>query len=152
MPHDTEEWCKIWRKVYLLFQIWQGFGKFWSEYSKVSNICTFIGPFCTNYITFYLNTFRGVIFHYTEESCNIWRKADLWFEKWYEEFGKIFTKTLENVEIGTLMGSLYPKGMSWKFSEELYVIALGNDETPDKELTCYFKIDKRNLMNFDPSV
>ena len=77
-----------------------------------------------------------------------------WLVVWKMTWGirQIFTKTLENVEIGTLMGSLYPKGMSWRFSVELYVIALGNDENPDKEWTCYFKIDKRNLMNFDRSI
>ena len=33
MSHDTEEWCKILRKINLLFQKWQEFGEFWSEYS-----------------------------------------------------------------------------------------------------------------------
>ena len=28
MSHDPEEWCKIWRKTYLLFQKWQKFGEF----------------------------------------------------------------------------------------------------------------------------
>ena len=52
MSHDTEEWCKIWRKTDLLFQKWQEFGEFWSEHSKVSKICTLIGPFRAKYITF----------------------------------------------------------------------------------------------------
>ena len=28
MPHDTEVWCKIWRKIDL-FQKWQEIGQFW---------------------------------------------------------------------------------------------------------------------------
>ena len=28
MSHDTEEWCKIWRKTNFLFQNWQEFGEF----------------------------------------------------------------------------------------------------------------------------
>ena len=32
MAHDTEEWCKIWRKTDFLFKKWQEFGEFWSEH------------------------------------------------------------------------------------------------------------------------
>ena len=46
---DTEDWCKIWRKTDFLFQKWQEFGEFWSEHSKVSKICTLIGPFRAKY-------------------------------------------------------------------------------------------------------
>ena len=52
MSHDTEEWCKIWRKTDLLFQKWQEFGKFWSKHSNVSKICTLIGPFKAKYIKY----------------------------------------------------------------------------------------------------
>ena len=41
--------------------------------------------------------------------------------------------------------------MSLKFEEELFVITMKNDTKIDKELTCQFKIDMRNLRNFDPS-
>ena len=46
--------------------------------------------------------------HDTEEWCKIWRKADLWFRKGHEEFDN-FTRALESLKIGTLMGFLYPK-------------------------------------------
>ena len=37
--HDTEEWCKIWRKTGLLLEKWcQEFGKFSPEHSKVSKL------------------------------------------------------------------------------------------------------------------
>ena len=52
MSHDTEDWCKIWRKNNLSFQKWQEFGKLWSEHSKVSKICTLISRFRAKYITF----------------------------------------------------------------------------------------------------
>ena len=74
MSHDTEDWRRIWRKTGLLFQKWQEFGEFWSKHSKVSKICTLIGPFREKYITSYLRKYRGVIFHNTEESCKIWKK------------------------------------------------------------------------------
>ena len=36
---------KIEKKTELLFQKWQIYGEFSSEHSKVSKICTLIGPF-----------------------------------------------------------------------------------------------------------
>ena len=39
MFHDTEEWCKIWRKTGTLFQIWQDkFSEFPTNHSKVQKI------------------------------------------------------------------------------------------------------------------
>ena len=47
--HDTESWCKIWRKTDLLFQTWLGFGEFWLEHLKVSKNLTLMGSFWTIY-------------------------------------------------------------------------------------------------------
>ena len=63
MSHDTEEWCKNWRKTDLLFQKQQEFGEFWPEHSKCS---TLMGSFCANYIAFDIKKYRGVIFRDTE--------------------------------------------------------------------------------------
>ena len=42
--------------------------------------------------------------------------------------------------------------MSLKFTEELScVMTMKNDAKFEEELTCRFKIDMGNLMNFDPS-
>ena len=80
MSHDTENWCKIWRKTGFLFQNWWEIGEFWSEHSKVTNIYTLICPFREKYVMFEKKC-RGVIFHDTREWCKIWKKADLWFGK-----------------------------------------------------------------------
>ena len=112
MYHDSEEWCKIWRKIYLLFQKWQEFGEFWPENSKVSKIGTLIGSFDAN-LMFELKNYRGVIFHDTEEWCKISRKTDLWFGKWLGIW-QIFTRALESVKIENLVGSFCPK---WKMHE-----------------------------------
>ena len=40
--------------------------------------------------------------------------------------------------------------MSLKLTEELCVMTMENDAKFEEELTCRFKIDKRNLTNFDP--
>ena len=41
--------------------------------------------------------------------------------------------------------------MSLKFTEELCVMTMKNDAKCVEELTCHFKIDLRNLTNFDRS-
>ena len=41
--------------------------------------------------------------------------------------------------------------MRLKLTEELCVMELKNDAKIEKELTCHFKINMSNLMNFDPS-
>ena len=214
MSHDPEKWCKIWRKTDLLFQKWQEFGEFWSEHSKVSKICTLIGPFCAKHITFDLKKYRGVIFHDTEKSCKIWRKNGLWFRKWHEEFAKFSPEHSKISKICTLMGCFWPKyimfqlkkyrgvifhntrewcktlkktdlwfgkwheefgkfspehskvsklGLWWgpfvqsrkcmgsKFTEELCVMTMKNDEKFKEELTCHFKTDMKNLTNYNPS-
>ena len=41
--------------------------------------------------------------------------------------------------------------MSLKIAGESCVMAMTNDAKSEEKLTCQFKIDMRNLMNFDPS-
>ena len=41
--------------------------------------------------------------------------------------------------------------MSLKFTGELSVMTMKNDAKFEEELTCQFKIDMRNLTNFDLS-
>ena len=41
--------------------------------------------------------------------------------------------------------------MSLKFTGEFCVMTMKNDAKFQIELTCHFKIDTRNLTNFDPS-
>ena len=43
------------------------------------------------------------------------------------------------------------KFLSLKFTGELCVMTMKNDAKFEKELTCQFKIDMRNLTNFDLS-
>ena len=41
--------------------------------------------------------------------------------------------------------------MSLKFTEELCVMRMKNGAKLEEDLTCQFKIDMRNLINFEPS-
>ena len=118
-----------------------------------SEICTLIGSFWTKYIMFGLRNYRGVMFHETEEWCKIWRKIDLRFGKWHEEFGKFLPEHSKVSKLGLRWDPFIQsrKCMSLKLPEELCVIAMKNDSKFGEELTCHFKIGMRNLSNFDQS-
>ena len=51
------------------------------------------------------------------------------------------------------MGTFYPKQkfMSLTFTGEFCIVTIKNDAKFEQELTDQFKIDMRNLTNFDPS-
>ena len=61
--------------------------------------------------------------------------------------------TFKSLKIGTFIRSFYPKQklMRLKFTGELSAMTMKNDSKFEKELTCQFKIDIRNLTNFDSS-
>ena len=57
-------------------------------------------------------------------------------------------------KLGLLLGPFIQSRkciMSLKFTGELCVITMKNDAKFEEELTCQFKIDMRNLTNFEPS-
>ena len=87
---------------------------------KVSKICTFIGSYCANYLKFGLKKYRGIIFHDNEEWSKIWRKTDLWFGKWTEEYGKFSPECLKVSKLGVWWAPLIQnrKIMSLKFTKE----------------------------------
>ena len=71
--HETEEWCKIWRRIDLLFQNWhKEFDKILPEHSKASKIVILMSSFWAKYILFELKKYRRIFFHDTEEWCKIW--------------------------------------------------------------------------------
>ena len=41
--------------------------------------------------------------------------------------------------------------MNLKFTEELHVMTMKNEAKFEEELACHFKIDMKNLTNFDRS-
>ena len=64
----------------------------------------------------------------------------------------LFHRAHESVKIGTFTGIFIQsrKFMSLKLIGELCIITMKNDTKFEEELTCQFKIDMRNLTNFDP--
>ena len=75
---------------------------------------------------------------------------NVWFGKWHEEYGKFF---LEHSKLGFWWDALIQiwKSMSLKSKEELSVMTMKNYTKFEEELTCHFKVDMRNLTNFDRS-
>ena len=69
------------------------------------------------------------------------------------EIWQIFTRALESVKIETLWDPLVQsrKCMTYKFTEELCIMILRNDKISEEELACRFKINIKNLTDFDQS-
>ena len=120
---------------------------------KILKVSALIGSFCAKYLTFDPKKYRGVIFYETDEWCKIWRKTDLWFGKWQEKFGKFSPEQSKVSKLGLWWDPFIEssKCINLKLTEELCVMTMRNDAKFEKELTCPFKNDMRNLTNFDPS-
>ena len=71
----------------LTWEIWQILT---GAFKKVSKICTLMDCFWPKCIIFELKKYRGVMFDGTAYWCKIWRKNDMCFLKWHEEFGRIW--------------------------------------------------------------
>ena len=62
--------------------------RFSEDITKWCKVYSLMGCFWPKYIMFELKKYRRDTFHDTRVWCKIWRKTDLWFGKWHEEFGK----------------------------------------------------------------
>ena len=76
--------------------------------------------------------------------------TDLWFGKWHEEYGKFFP---EHSKLGFWWDPLIQtwRSMSSNSTGELSVMTMKNYAKFEEEPTCHFKVDMRNLTNFDLS-
>ena len=142
--HDTGEWYKIWGEIDVPVQNWQEeFNECWPvpfnglPLTKVCNVWA---------------EYREVMFDGTEDWCKIWRKTDLCFQKWHEEFVKFSPEHSKISKLGLWWVPLNQsrKRISLKLKEELCIMIMKN-YMKFEELTCLFKIDMRYLTNFDPS-
>ena len=116
------------------------------------NVQNYYNEKCAKYLMFDLKKYRGVIFHDTEGWCKIWRKTDLWFGKWHEEYGKFSPEQLKVSKLGFWWDLLIQsRSMSLKSTEELCAMKMKNAAKCAEKLICHFKTDMKNLMNFDPS-
>ena len=136
------------------FQNWhKEFDKIWIQYSKVSKIYTLISWFWLKHITFELKKYRRVIFFDSGEWCKIWRKTNLWFAKWNEEFGKFSPQHSKVSKLGLCWNPLIQsrKFMSLIFTKKLCAMTTKNDAKFEERFHCQLKLDMKNLANFYPS-
>ena len=151
MYHENEEWCKIWGGFDLSIQNWYGkFDKFWPENLKISKIRTLMSCFWVKYMF----ELRGFMFDCTEDWYKIWRQIDLYVLKWHEQFGKFspeHVRKFKNWVFSWVLLSIVENVWAWKLTGELYAMRMKKDAKFEEELTCQFKIDRSNLMNFESS-
>ena len=102
---------------------------------------------------FELKKYRRVIFHETEEGYKIWRGIDLSFQNWHKEFDKFWPEHSKVSNIFTLLGYFWAKYILFEIKKYRGVIFHETEEEYKiwRESTCRFKVDIRNLTNFDPS-
>ena len=64
-----------------------------------------------------------------------------------------FRQSTRSLKIGTFVGSFYTKQKTCELKYQWGVMCqtMKNDSKFEKELTCQFKFDPRNLTNFDRS-
>ena len=152
--HDTEGWCKIWRKPVLWFGKWnEEYGKYSPEHLKVSKLGLWWDPLIQNRKRMSLKS--------TEELCVMTMKNDAKFEEELTCHFKIDMRNLnefwsKHLKVSTnfiLMCSFWAKYicLSKKRTEELSFMNLKRDTKFGEESTCRFKIDVRNLTNSDLS-
>ena len=83
-----KNWTKIEEGLTCRFKIYMmNLTNFHLSTLKPPKFALQIGSFWPMYM-FAIRKYRGVIFHDPEERCKIWRKTDLCFQKWHEEFDK----------------------------------------------------------------
>ena len=139
----------------MLFQNWhEEFDKFWLEHSKVSKTFTLMRSFWVKYILLEVKKHGGVIFYDTEKWYKNWIGTDLLLQNRREEFDKFWPEHWKVSKFFTLMGSFWAKYILSEFkksTEEFFFITMRSDPKFGEELTSHFKIDMRNLWNFDLS-
>ena len=85
------EWWKIKRGIDLLIHNWHNSLTNIDPSTQMphSTICTLMGSFWPKYVMFELKKYTKVMLDGNEDGCKIWRKTDLCFPKWHEEFGNL---------------------------------------------------------------
>ena len=125
--------------------------KFWPEHLKVSKILTLMGLFWAKYILLKLKKYREVIFHEIEEGYKIWSGMDLWFQDWHKGFDKFWAEHSKVSKIVHFNRLFFSKvHIVWaKKVQRSYLSLNSTGYKLGEESTCFFKIDIRNLTNFD---
>ena len=106
ISHDSEEWCKVKEKLTCGFKYEKRNLVNFHETIHSAWKCYFDG---LEGLRFKLQKHRGVIFHDTEQWCNIWINSDLVASKIAWWIGWTFIRALKSLKKCTLMSSFWPK-------------------------------------------
>ena len=153
--HDTEGWYKIWRKTVLWFgKSHEEYGKFSPGHLKVPKLGLWWYPLIQSRRSMSLKPTEALC-HDNEEWCEIWRRIDLSFRNWPEEFDEFWPELLKISKIFILICPFWAKYIYtvWakKNTEELSFMKLKRGTKFREKLTCRFQIDVRDLTNFGAS-
>ena len=81
MSHENKEQWKIWKGTELSIQNWhEEFGEFWTEHTKMSNICTLIDRFWKKHKMFDLKSTRTLCFRALKIDAKFERKLTCAFK------------------------------------------------------------------------
>ena len=134
----------------MIWEIWKISTKA-LESLKIGILMGFFNAKLKNYE---LKTHRGVICDDQEKWRNIWRGIDLSFQSSQKKFDEFWPEHLEVFKIFILICSFWANYILFqlkKITEELFYMKLNRDIKFGEDSTCPFKIDRRNLTNFDLS-
>ena len=95
----TDLWFQTWHDEFAEF--WPNNSKFWKFYLN--------GFFLPKVYKNWAKKYRGVIFHDTEQWCQIWINLDLVVSKMAWEIGWTFIRAFKSLKNCTMMGSFCPK-------------------------------------------
>ena len=128
MCHDNEEWYKTWRETDWYFENWhRNLINFYPSTQRSKKIC-FNGLLVAKVYNArpkkvqrsYLSWRWRVMQNLKKNSLVVWKMT---WEIW-----QIFTRVLESVKIGTLMGSFCPKTKMYELKIYGGVMCHGNEE------------------------
>ena len=125
--------------------------RIWQIFSRALKIGILMGSFHSNLKKYEFNIHRGVTCHHNEELRKIWRGTDLSFQSWHEEFDEFWPERLKVSKIFILMISFRAKYILFELKKYRRVIFHETAEGYKIWRGIDFKIDMRNLTNFDLS-
>ena len=113
---------------------------------KFYKLCTLLDSFCWKFIKFKLKKYIGVMSHYSEGGCKIWREIDLLFQKW-QEFGEFWSKHSQVSKICIFISSYCAKYLKFDLKKYRGVIFHDTEEWC-KIWRCCLENQMRKMANF----
>ena len=119
---------------------------------KFHQICTLVSSFCWKDIKFRLKKYRGVMFHVTKDWWKIWRKTNLWFGKWHEEFSKFLPEHLKVSKLEVWWDPFIQSGICMSLNLQRSYVSCNKEWCKIwRGIDLLFQNWHHNFTKFDPS-